>query len=116
MDAIRTHLTAIRTESARMDPKERGVAGFAARERLVHRLEPLPERMAALNSRVTAKLEEVGGTFRQPAAGTPCAGLVDLALAAQEIADQTEDRDSALWWYDFSNHLLDQYDNECPED
>jgi hypothetical protein len=87
METIRAHLEAIRTESARRDPKVRGVAGLAARERLVRRLEPLPERLAALNSRVTAKLEELGGTFRpstepQSADDSSCQALLDLVCAA----------------------------------
>ena len=47
MDALRTQLKAIRTESARIDPKARRAAV----------LETLPERMAALTSRVAAKVE-----------------------------------------------------------
>jgi hypothetical protein len=47
MDALGTHLKAIRTESARIDPKARRAAV----------LETLPERTAALTSRVAAKLE-----------------------------------------------------------
>ena len=114
MDALRGHLEAIRTESARRDPEVRGVAGLQARERLVHRLEPLPERMAALNSRVTAKLEELGGTLRpvrerQPAADSDCDVLLDIACAAYQIGDDSTDRDDQAFWYGFGEAIVDQY-------
>jgi hypothetical protein len=114
MDALRAHLEAIRTESARRDPKVRGVAGLKARERLVHRLEPMPERIAALNSRVTAKLEELGGTLRparepQSAADSSCDVLLDIACAAYQIGDDSTDRDDMAFWYGFGESLVDQY-------
>jgi hypothetical protein len=118
MDALRTHLEAIRTESARRDPKVRGVAGLAARERLVRRLEPLPERLAALNSRVTAKLEELGGTLKPPtevesAANSHCQLLVDIVCAAFQIGDESKNRDDAEFWYGFGEAIADQYLDEC---
>ena len=118
MDALRTHLEAIRTESARRDPKARGVAGLEARERLAHRLEPLPERLAALKSRVTAKLEELGGTLRPPtepqsAADSSCEALLDIACAAYQIGDDSTDPDDAAFWYGFGEAIVDQYLDEC---
>lgn len=118
MDAVRAHLEAIRTESARRDPKVRGVDSLAARERLVRRLEPLPDRLAALNSRVTAKLKELGGTLRPPsepqsAADSSCAVLADIIVAALEIGDDSKNRDDAVFWYGFAEAIADQYLDEC---
>jgi hypothetical protein len=118
MDALRTHLEAIRTESARRDPKSRGVAGLEARERLVHRLEPLPERLAALKSRVTGKLEELGGTLRPPresesAADSHCQALVDIACAAYQLGDEAKEDADAKFWYGFAEAIVDQYADEC---
>jgi hypothetical protein len=121
MDAIRTHLKAIRTESARMDPKEReerGVAGLAARERLARRLEPLPEPMATLHSRVTARIEELGGTLRPPREpqsdlASQCSGLYDIALASYQIAEESATRDDAEFWLSFGDSIAEQYGREC---
>ena len=118
MEALRAHLQAIRSESARRDPEVRGVAGLAARERLVRRLEPLPERLSALNSRVTAKLEELGGAFRpqrepQAAADSHCAALIDIVCAAYQLGDDAKSDDDALFWYGFAEAIADQYANEC---
>jgi hypothetical protein len=114
MDAIRTHLQAIRTESARRDPQARGVAGLQARERLVHRLEPLPERLAALNARVSAKLEELGGTLRPPrrpqsADDSNCQVLADIACAAYQLSDEAKEEADVIFWYEFAEAIVDQY-------
>jgi hypothetical protein len=114
MDALRTHLKAIRTESARRDPKSRDMGGLAARERLRRRLEPLPERLAALDSRVTAKLEELGGTPRplkesQPAIDESCLALSDIAEACFEIGDDSTNRDDAEFWYSFGGSVAQQF-------
>jgi hypothetical protein len=118
MDAIRTHLKAIRVESARLDPKERGVDSLAARERLTRRLGPLPEHMAALNSRVTAKIEELGGTFRpsrepQSDLDSHCAGLHDIAVAAYQIGYDSADPDDKAFWLWFGDSIIDQWGREC---
>jgi len=117
MDALRAHLEAIRTESARRDPKVRGVAGLKARERLAHRLEPLPEPIAALNSRVTAKLEELGGALgsrgeAQSAADSSCEVLLDIACAAYQIGDESTNRADMAFWYSFGESLVAQY-SDC---
>ncbi|HEY2600986.1 MAG TPA: hypothetical protein VGI67_05475 [Thermoleophilaceae bacterium] len=117
MDALRAHLQAIRTASARRDHEVRGVAGLEARERLAHRLEPLTERTAALSSRVTARLEELGGKVRrepQAAADSdPCEALLDVACAAYGLGDDSTDRGDMAFWYSFGDSILDQYTNEC---
>ena len=99
MDALRTHLKAIRTESACIDPKARRAA----------LLETLPERMAALTSRVAAKLET---RESQSADDSTCAVLVDIAVAAAEIAQESTDPDDIAFWEGFSESVLDQAD-EC---
>jgi hypothetical protein len=116
MDALRTQLKAVRTESARRDPTELGVAVLAARERLVHRLEPLPERIAAINSRVTAKIEELGGTLRpsrepQSDAGSNCETYMYLAEAVYGIGHDSTDRGEMAFWYSWGDALLEQYDD-----
>jgi hypothetical protein len=118
MDALRAHLEAIRAESARRDPKTRSVAGLIeAREQLAHRLEPFPERIAALSSRVTAKLEEMGGTLQSPrepesADDSSCAVYLDLACAAYQIGDDSTNFDDAAFCYSFGESAVDQY-SEC---
>jgi hypothetical protein len=114
IDAIRTHLKAIRTESARRDPKERGVALLPARERLGRRLEPLPERLAALTSRVTATIEERGGTLRLSSDVDPhCSVLLDIACAAYQWGEDSTDREDQAYWYWFAEAIVDQATREC---
>ena len=117
MEALRTHLQAIRTASARRDHGARGVAGLEARERLARRLEPLPERMAALNARVTARLEELGGKVRrepQAAADSdPCEGLLDIACAAYQLGDDSTNDGDMTFWYWFGDSIVDQYTHQC---
>jgi hypothetical protein len=119
MDAIRTHLKAIRTESARRDPKERGADSLAAaRERLARRLGPLPQHMAALSSRVTAKLEGLGETLRPSKDAESdldghCGPLMAIAIAAYEIGEDSTDFDDQVFWHWFGDSIADQYIEEC---
>jgi hypothetical protein len=99
MDALRTHLKAVRTASARIDPTARRVAV----------LERLPERIAALTSRVSSKLE---ARESQSADDSTCAVLVDIAVAAYEIAADSTDPDEVAFWEGFGESVLDQAD-EC---
>jgi hypothetical protein len=59
-DALRAHVEAIRTESARIGTQALRAAALDARKRLAQRPEPLPERIAALDSQVAARLNERG--------------------------------------------------------
>lgn len=116
IEAVRAHLQAIRTASASRDHEARGVGGLEARERLAHRLEPSPEH-AALNTRVTARLEELGGKVRrepqEAADSDPCEALLDIACAAYGLGDDATSRDDMAFWYSFGDSILDQYTNEC---
>jgi hypothetical protein len=118
MDALRAHLRAIRTEAARIEPGALRVAVLDARERLARRPEalpePLPERIAALHSRVTAKLEELEGALKPPrepqsAADSSCNGFVAIADAAYELADESTDFEEARFWYQLYLSALDSY-------
>jgi hypothetical protein len=79
-DALIAHVEAIRTESARIGTQALRAAALDARERLAQRPEPLPERIAALDSQVAARLNERGeplepSTEPQPAGDSSCDAL-----------------------------------------
>jgi hypothetical protein len=74
----------------------------------------LPERIAALSSRVTAKLGELGGTLRpsrepQSDAGSNCEVLLDIACACYQIGDDSTDRSDMEFWYGFGESVTYQY-------
>jgi hypothetical protein len=111
-DALRTQLKAIRTEAARIEPKPLRVAIRDAREQLAHRPqslpEPLPERMAALQSQVTARLEEPLKESESSPFGE-CGGYVALADAFYDLAHDTTDFEDAHLWYQLYLSALDGY-------
>jgi hypothetical protein len=93
MGALRAHVEAIRTESARIGTKALRAAALDARKRLAQRPEPSPERIAALDSRVAARLNELGETLRPPtepqsAGDSSCDVLWGLAAASFGLADE----------------------------
>jgi hypothetical protein len=109
MGALRMHLEAIRTEAARIEPKALLVAVLDARERLAHRREPLPERIAAQDLRITAKLKELEAREPQPAADSPCNVHLAIAEAAYELADETNLLDELEFWHDLADSAVTSY-------
>jgi hypothetical protein len=109
MDAVRMHLEAIRTEAARIEPKAVLVAVLDARERLAHRPEPLPERIAAQDSRISAKLKELEAREPQSAADSPCNVHLAIAEAAYGIADDATLLKESEFFYHLGNSAISAY-------
>jgi hypothetical protein len=93
LDALRMHLEAIRTESARIDPTVLRTAVLDARERLAHRPEPSPD------------------SPREPRADavSPCQGLLAVASAAYDIAEGERDGQTALFWQSLGDGAYQSY-------
>lgn len=110
--ALRMHLRAARTEAARIDSKALGVAIRDAREQLAHPPEslpePLPERIAALESRVAARFEEPLGESDSPTFGE-CGVYVELADAFYDLARDATDFEEASLWHQLYLSSLDGY-------
>jgi hypothetical protein len=110
MDAVRMHLEAIRTEAARIEPKVLLVAVLNARERLAHRPEPLPERIAARDSRITAKLKELEARELKSAADSLCNVHLTIDEAAYDLANEHTDFDDVLlFWHDLAESAVSAY-------
>jgi hypothetical protein len=91
------------------NPKALLVAVLDARERLAHRREPLPERIAAQDLRITAKLKELEAREPQPAADSPCNVHLAIAEAAYELADETNLFDELEFWHDLADSAVTSY-------
>ena len=94
MHALRSHVEAIRTESGRIGTKALRATALGARERLSSRPEPVPARIAALDTQIVAKLNALGDrleptTDSRPAGDSSCDVLWALAAASFELADET---------------------------
>ncbi|HJY25954.1 MAG TPA: hypothetical protein VJ649_09825 [Actinomycetes bacterium] len=109
--ALRMHLSAARTEAARIDPKAIGIAIRDAREQLANRPEslpePLPERIAALQSRVAARFEKPLGESDSPFG--ECGVYVELADAFYDLAHDATDFEEGSLWYQLYLSSLDGY-------
>jgi hypothetical protein len=109
MDAVRMHLEAIRTEAARIEPKALLLAVLDARERLAHRREPLPERIATQDLRITARLKELEAREAKSAADSSCNVHLTIAQAAYELANETTLFDELEFWHDLGNSAVTAY-------
>jgi hypothetical protein len=108
IDTLRKHLEAMRTESAHIEPKTLRAAVLDARERLAHRPRslptPLPERIAALQSEVMTRLDEMERTLKPPreqqsADSSACMGYLAVAYAFYDICLEATDLDDQSFWY-----------------
>lgn len=111
LDALRAHVEAIRTEAARVGTGALRAAALDARERLAHRPEPLPERIAALDLQVAAKLKELEETLRgptepRPAGDSACDMAWAIAVGCFRMAEEASDTETSDFYLGQGYHYL----------
>jgi hypothetical protein len=114
MDELRANVKAIQTISARVGTEALRAAALDAREQLTQSLGPLPERIAALDLQLGARLGELKKTPKpttepQAASDPACTMAWAIATGCLQLADEADaagDADAASFYAGQGYHYL----------